>query len=98
MPCETKETYIMHPFEYTMDDKQKFTTFQTLRNAQYTECADEVFNNKKLDEDALKLDTFLSNMFEPTPQLKYMDGYDSAATAEEGGDDGSQGGEDQPQP
>ena len=83
MPCENKETYIMHPFTYDMDDKQEFKTFQTLRTAQYTECAEELFNNKKLDDAQLRWDSFINNTFEPTPQLKYVDGYDSAEKASE---------------
>lgn len=99
---------IKHPFTYGYtdfyapnNDERVFKTFQTLRNAQYTEPAEELFNNKKLDENELVWDTFVNSFYGPTPQLKYVDGYDSAAVAAEkqeesegddSGDDGNNGG------
>lgn len=90
-------TYHYNDFPVFKDDVKPFKTFQEIRNAQYTESAEEVFNNKKLSDIELITDSFFTNFYGPTPQLKFVDGYDSAATAkekqEEGdGDDQNQGG------
>lgn len=86
----------LHPFTYHYDDLpvfidtvKPFKTFQALRKAQYTEPAEEVFNNKKLEDMELVADSFFTNFYGPTPQLKYVDGYDSAAKASESEDDGN---------
>ena len=91
---------IKHPFTYDFtnfyspnNDDREFKTFQTLRNAQYTEPAEELFNNKKLDENELVWDTFVNSFYGPNPQLKYVDGYDSAATAQ-GKQEGGEGNND----
>lgn len=79
-----------HPFTYGFtnfyspnNDDRPFKTFQTLRNAKYTEPAEELFNNKKLSDGELIWDTFINSFYGPNPQLKYLDGYDPASDTEE---------------
>lgn len=89
----TKKTYKMHPFTYGFDDKQEFINFWQQRNAQYRESAEEVFNNKNLDDKELNWDTFRNNTEAPTPQIKRIDGYDSEEKASGESDETTEGGD-----
>lgn len=98
------ETYIgLHPFSYDMEyymykdkeqaEKEKFVSFMTQRNAQYMEPAEEVYNNKKLDDTELLWESFRENIEPPTPQLQVLDGYDSQKECGgDSADDGNEGG------
>ena len=101
------ETYIsLYPFAYDTEyymykekeqaEKEKFVSFMTQRNAQYMEPAEEVYNNKKLDDTELLWESFRENIEPPTPQLHVLDGYDSQAECSGGGSDsGEEGGNSQ---
>lgn len=93
------EKYIgLHPFAYDNEyylytekeeaEKKKFVSFMTQRNAQYMEPAEEVYNNKKLDDTELLWESFRENIEPPTPQLQVIDGYDSAKESDGGSEDG----------
>ena len=83
------EKYIgLHPFAYNNEyyvytkkeeaEKKKFVSFMTQRNAEYMEPAEEVYNNKKLEDKELMWESFRDNIEPPTPQLQVLDGYDAA--------------------
>ncbi len=79
-------------------EKEKFITFMEQRNAKYKTPAKEVYNNKGLTDEELKLAAFMGTIEVPTPQLMTIDGYDpekeastdneSESTPDEGGDNG----------
>ena len=82
------KTYIgIYPFAYNNEyyvytekeeaEKEKFVSFMTQRQAEYMEPAEEVYNNKKLEDAELKWESFRDNIEPPTPQLKVIDGYKS---------------------
>lgn len=94
------DTYIgIHPFAYDNEyyvytekeeaDKKKFVSFMTQRNAKYMEPAEEVYNNKHLEDNELMWESFRDNIEPPTPQLKVIDGYESLS--EVSGDSGNCG-------
>lgn len=96
------DTYIgLYPFAYNNEyyvytekeeaKKEKFISFMTQRNAQYMEPAEEVYNNKKLDDTELLWESFRDNIEPPTPQLQVIDGYDSAEECSGGSEDGDSG-------
>lgn len=98
------ETYIgLHPFAYDTEyyvykekeqaEKEKFISFMTQRNAQYMEPAEEVYNNKKLDDAELLWESFRENIEPPTPQLHVLDGYDSQEECSSSSGDSGEGGE-----
>ncbi len=62
--------------------KEKFVSFMTQRNAQYMEPAEEVYNNKKLEDKELLWESFRENIEPPTPQLQVIDGYESQSDEE----------------
>lgn len=81
------ETYIgLAPFAYDNEyylytekekaEEDKFTSFMTQRNASYKTPAEEVYNNKKLEDDELMWESFRENIEPPTPQIKQIDGYE----------------------
>ena len=75
--------------------KEKFISFMTQRNADYMEPAEEVYNNKKLEDNELFWESFRDNIEPPTPQLKVIDGYESAeesGSESDGGNSSSDGG------
>lgn len=87
MANENKTNTSFHPFAYDTDyyvytdkekaEKEKFTSFMTERQASYKATAEEVYNNKKLDDQELFWESFRENIDPPTPQLKEIDGYKS---------------------
>ena len=76
-----------HPFAYDNEyylytDKEKakdekFESFLTQREASYKEPAEEVYNNKHLEDKELFWEAFRENIEPPTPQIKEVDGYKS---------------------
>jgi len=101
------ETYVgLHPFAYDNEyylytekeeaEKEKFVSFMTQRNAQYKEPAEEIYNNKKLEEDELIWESFRDNIEPPTPQIKQVDGFDSEEEIKNNSDDGGCDGDDNP--
>ena len=76
-----------HPFAYDNEyylyadkekaTKEKFESFLTQREASYKESADEVYNNKHLEDKELFWEAFRENIEAPTPQIKEVDGYKS---------------------
>ena len=96
------ETYIgLYPFAYDNEyymykekeqaEKEKFVSFMTQRNAQYMEPAEEVYNNKKLEDTELLWESFRENIEPPTPQLQVLDGYDSQKECGGDSDEGGNG-------
>lgn len=57
-------------------EKEKFVSFMTQRDAKYKTPAEEVYNNKHLDDKELIWESFRENIEPPTPQIKQIDGYD----------------------
>lgn len=57
-------------------DKDKFVSFMTQRNASYKTPAEELYNNKKLEDQELMWESFRENIEPPTPQIKQIDGYE----------------------
>lgn len=92
---------IIAPFAYDTDyyiytdreeaEKKKFVSFMTQRNAQYREAAEEVYNNKHLEDKELMWEAFRDNIEPPTPQLQRIDGYDSEEECSDGGEEGDGG-------
>ena len=76
-----------HPFAYDNEyylyadkekaTKEKFESFLTQREASYKESAEEVYNNKHLEDKDLFWEAFRENIEAPTPQIKEVDGYKS---------------------
>lgn len=76
-----------HPFAYDNDyyvytdrekaKNEKFDSFLTQREASYKEPAEEVYNNKHLEDKDLIWEAFRGNIEPPTPQIKEVDGYKS---------------------
>ena len=74
-----------HPFAYdneyylyTEKEKatnEKFESFLTQREASYKKSAEEVYNNKHLEDKELFWEAFRGNIDVPTPQIKESDGY-----------------------
>jgi TPR repeat protein len=54
---------------------EKFESFLTQREASYKEPAEEVYNNKHLEDKELFWEAFRENIEPPTPQIKEVDGY-----------------------
>lgn len=93
------------PFAYDTDyymyteqeeaKKKKFLSFHTQREASYKKPAEEIYNNKHLEEKELFWGSFRENIEPPTPQIKEVDGYKSeeeishidASSEEDCGDD-----------
>lgn len=99
------EKYIgLHPFAYDNEyyvytkkeeaEKKKFISFMTQRNVQYMKPAEEVYNNKKLEDSELIWESFRDNIEPPTPQLQVIDGYDSAEKCSGDSEDGGNSGND----
>ncbi len=72
---DTKKPF--HPFEYNMGEEVKFTSFMTQRDAKFKKSAEEVYNNKHLDDKELLWEAFRENIEPPTPQIKEIDGYEA---------------------
>ena len=76
-----------HPFAYDNEyylytekekaTKEKFESFLTQREASYKKSAEEVYNNKHLEDKELFWEAFRGNIDVPTPQIKEIDGYKS---------------------
>lgn len=74
-----------HPFAYDSEyyiytdkekaEKEKFESFLTQREASYKESAEEVYNNKHLEDKELFWEAFRENIEAPTPQIREVDGY-----------------------
>ena len=88
--CEEKKYVTAHPFAYNMIEDNGNISLMTQREASYREPAEEVYNNKKLDDGKLFWESFRDNIEPPTPQIKELDGYKSEeeVSGEEDGDDG----------
>lgn len=82
-----------HPFAYDNEyylyadkekaTKEKFESFLTQREASYKESAEEVYNNKHLEDKELFWEAFRENIEAPTPQIKEVDGYKSQSEISE---------------
>jgi hypothetical protein len=85
---DTKKPF--YPFEYNMGEEVKFTSFMTQRDAKFKKSAEEVYNNKHLDDKELLWEAFRENIEPPTPQIKEIDGYeaeeDNTSTDNTGGE------------
>lgn len=68
------EYYVYTPKEDA--EEKKFESFMTQRDAKYKQPAEEVYNNKHLDDEELYWQSFRENIEPPTPQIKEVDGYD----------------------
>lgn len=76
----------IYPFAYNNEyylyvdqkkaEKEKFVPFMKQRNASYKTPAEEVYNNKKLEDDELIWESFRENVEPPTPQIQEIDGYE----------------------
>lgn len=92
----------IHPFAYDNEyylytpkeeaEKKRPIPFMEHRNAQYMTPAEEVYNNKKLDDKELMWESFRENIEPPTPQLHVLDGYDSEEEVSGGEGEGNCGG------
>ena len=81
-----KKTTQFAPFAYNNDyylytekeeaEKNKFVSFMKQRNASYKTPAEEIYNNKKLEDQELLWESFKENIEPPTPQIKEIDGYE----------------------
>lgn len=87
--CETQKPKMINPFAYTMIEERGNISLMTQREASYREPAEEIYNNKKLDDGKLFWESFRDNIEPPTPQIKEIDGYKSEeeVSGEEGGSD-----------
>lgn len=73
------------PFAYDYDfyiytekeqaKKDQFVSLMTQRDASYRTPAEEIYNNKHLEDDDLMWESFRDNIEPPTPQIKELDGY-----------------------
>lgn len=75
--CEESKIVTAHPFAYNMVEEKGNISLMTQREASYREPAEEVYNNKKLDDGKLFWESFRDNIEPPTPQIKELDGYKS---------------------
>ena len=83
----SKSKKSFHPFAYDNEyyvytdrekaKNEKFESFLTQREASYKEPAEEVYNNKHLEDKELFWEAFRENIEAPTPQIKEVDGYKS---------------------
>lgn len=90
--CEEKKYVTAHPFAYNIIEDNGNISLMTQREASYREPAEEVYNNKKLDDGKLFWESFRDNIEPPTPQIKELDGYKSEEeVSQDGEDDGGQG-------
>lgn len=101
--AETTRYTGLHPFAYDNEyymykekeqaEKEKFVSFMSQRNAKYMEPAEEVYNNKKLDDTELLWESFRDNIEPPTPQLQVIDGYEplEESSGNDSGDSGDGG-------
>lgn len=84
-----------YPFAYEFGGEEKFESFLTQRKAEYKEPAEEVYNNKHLEDKELLWEAFRENIEPPTPQIKEVDGYKSEKEiSSDNTDDGGEGNED----
>lgn len=72
-----------YPFAYNMDENPRFNSLMTQRKAEFKIPAEEVYNNKKQEDDKLMWESFRENIEAPTPQIKEIDGYKSEEETKE---------------
>lgn len=96
------KTYVgYHPFAYDTEfymytpkeeaEKKRPVSLMEHRKAQYMTPMEEVYNNKKLEDEKLMWESFKENIEPPTPQLHVLDGYDTEEEVSDGEDGNCEG-------
>ena len=99
MADEYKKNTPIAPFAYDYDyylytekeqaEKDQFVSLMTQREASYRTPAEEIYNNKHLEDGILMRESFRDNIEPPTPQIKELDGYKSEEEGSGGGEGSS---------